>query len=413
MKLLWLCNMMPGAVKEKIIGEAFGGGLWVDHVLSDLRKLDVSMQILCPGDGVRGELDERCRFATFSEGLPYVYLPELEKQFEEELKTFCPDVIHIWGTEYAHTLAMVNAAEKAGLLDRTVISIQGLCSVYAPHYPEGIPHKVRKAYTFRDLVRQDNILQQQKKFALRGQLEVQALQKARHVIGRTDWDRACTMQINPDARYHFCNETMREPFYEGQWQYETCQKHRIFASSCAYPVKGFHYLLEAFAEVVRHYPDATLAVTGKSFLTADPKRRTSYQKYLAELTEKYALADKLEFTGKLSAEEMKAQYLKANVFALPSTIENSPNSLGEAMLLGVPCAAADVGGVANLMTHRKEGFVYPSGAAYMLAYYIKQVFAMEKNAVRLGEEARTHASLTHDPEKNLQDLLEIYRELAK
>ena len=162
MKLLWLCNMVPGAVKKAITGKD-GNGLWVDHVLSDLRKLGMDIHILCPGDGGRGELDEKCSFATFREGLAYVYLPELENGFGEELKQFSPDVIHIWGTEYGHTLAMVNAAEKAGLLNRCVISIQGLCSVYAGHYAEGVPFEVQRKATLRDLIRRDNILQQQLK----------------------------------------------------------------------------------------------------------------------------------------------------------------------------------------------------------------------------------------------------------
>lgn len=414
MKLLWLCNMVPGKVKEKISGNATAGGLWVDHVLEDLRRQEaLCIHILCPGKESSGSLDEQCSFDFYQEGLPYVYLPEMETQFVQELKTFQPDVIHIWGTEYAHTLAMVNAAERCGCLDKVAISIQGLCSVYAGHYAEGVPYEVQKAYTFRDLVRKDNILQQQKKFALRGELEVQALQKVRHVIGRTDWDKACTSQINPKARYHFCNETLRESFYEGQWRYDQCQNHRIFASSCVYPVKGFHYLLEAFAEVVKVYPDATLAVPGRNFLTVDKKRRSSYQKYLADMTKQYGVAEKIEFLGGLTAQQMKEQFLQANVFALPSTIENSPNSLGEAMLLGVPCVSGDVGGVTNLMQHNAEGFVYQSTAPYMLAHYIKQVFAMEQKAECIGQAAHAHAARTHDPEKNLQDLLSIYRAVAK
>ncbi len=410
MRLLWLCNMVPGKVKQQLGGSA-GSGLWVDHVLDGLRQQGLTIHILCPGDGARGQLDDKCSYATFREGLPYVYLPQLEQQFGEALQDFRPDVIHIWGTEYGHTLAMVNAAERFGLLDHTAVSIQGLCSVCARHYNEGIPHRVRRAYTFRDLVRQDNLLQQQKKFAKRGELEVAALKKARHVIGRTRWDEVCTSGINPQVRYHFCNETLRQPFYEGQWRYENCQKHRIFASSFLFPYKGFHYLLEAFREVVKTYPDATLAVPGRSFLEPNGLRQTRYQKYLAELSRAYGIADKLEFLGSLSAQQMKEAYLGANVFVLPSTIENSPNSLGEAMLLGLPCAASDVGGVTDLMTPEAEGYVYPSTAPYMLAYHIRRIFALEEKAETLGQAAKAHAARTHDPEKNLETLLEIYREI--
>jgi glycosyltransferase involved in cell wall biosynthesis len=83
------------------------------------------------------------------------------------------------------------------------------------------------------------------------------------------------------------------------------------------------------------------------------------------------------------------------------------------MLLSVPCVAADVGGVTTMMTHGKEGFVYQSTASYMLAHYIKEVFAREDAAAEMGQSAREHALKTHDPETNLRDLLNIYKELAK
>lgn len=416
MKLLWLCNVAPSVVREKITGNVGSGGLWMDHVLSDLRKLDVAVRILCPGTGaVSGDVDGKCSYATFTEGLPYRYLPELEEQFRKEVAEYAPDVIHIWGTEYGHTLAMVNACDSLGLIDRVVVCIQGLCSVIASHYTEGVPVRVQKSYTFRDFVRQDNILQQQHKFALRGELEIKALQKVHHVIGRTDWDEACAKQINPQVKYHFCNETLRETFYQGQWSYDNCRKHRIFASSCAYPVKGFHYLLEAFAEVVKTYPDATLAVTGDSPLKLRSAqanlRQGSYAKYLADLIRRYHLEDKVEFLGNLNAEQMKQAYLDANVFVLSSTIENSPNSLGEAMLLGVPCVASDVGGVTNMMLHNVEGFVYQSTAPYMLAHYINQVFAMG-DCAQMSAAARTHAVSTHDAGVNCERLVEIYEGIA-
>jgi len=414
MKLLWLCNMVPGAVKKAITGKD-GNGLWVDHVLQDLRRQEnLEIRVFCPYKKEKsGALDERCSYRTFRNKLPHQYLPELEERFRQELEEFQPDVIHSWGVEYAHSLAMANAAEKVGCLDKMAVSIQGLCCFIAGHYCEGIPYAVQHSATFRDFLRKDNIALQQKKFVLRGELEQQTLRKVSHVIGRTHWDKACTEIINPDAQYHVCNETLRDPFYQDTWQYENCHKYRIFAPSCSYPVKGFHHLLEAFADVVKTYPEATIAVPGKSYLKAGFLRRGSYQKYLAKLTRQYGLEDKIEFLGSLDAEGMKKNLLKANVFAMPSTIENSPNALGEAMILGVPSVAADVGGVTTLMNHNSEGFVYQSTAPYMLAYFIKSVFVMEEKAAAMGLAAKEHALRIHDPETNLQALLNIYKEIAK
>ncbi len=414
MKLLWLCNNAPGIVRSHISGRQMSAVNWMDHVLTGLRQQGVTLRILFRGSGGEGMLDENCSYASFPEELPYVYRPELEEAFRRELRAFQPDVIHSWGVEYDHALAMVNAAEREGMLPRMAASIQGLCAFLAEHYTDGIPGKICCRSTFRDLVRKDNIRQQQEKFVLRGKLEAQAVKKLRHVIGRTDWDREKTAFWNPEIQYHFCNETLREPFYEGRWQYDTCTKHRIFASSCSYPIKGFHYLLEAFAQVVKAYPDATLTVTGRTFLPKDFKgslRRSSYETYMASLAKKYGICDKIQFLGDLSAEQMKRAYLDANVFVLSSTMENSPNVLGEAMLLGMPCIASDVGGVRNLIEHDAEGYVYPSGDVSALAAHICAVFAMEEKAEALGQQARGHAGKTHDPEKNMQDLLKIYESI--
>lgn len=417
MKLLWLCNIIPAAVQQNIDGKA-GNGLWLDNMLRDLRRRGYTLHILCRGgSGSSGRLDENCSYRVFEESQPQVYETALETLFCQELTHFQPDVIHIWGTEYGHSLAMVNAAQKRNLLDKTVISIQGLCSVYAGHYAEGVPHEVQTVGTLRDFLRRDNIAQQQEKYVQRGVLERQALEKARHVIGRTDWDRACACSINPEIQYHFCNETLRDVFFEGVWQYEGCTRHTVFASSCAYPVKGFHYLLEAMAQVVRQYPDAEIYVTGDSFLEpADWKerlRQTGYKRYLGRLAKKYRLEDKIHFLGSLNARQMKEAFLKANAFVLPSTIENSPNSLGEAMLLGVPSIASDVGGVAGMLRHWEEGFVYPSTAPYMLAYYIQKIFEMEQTAEAMSEKARAHAMKTHDPRTNLNTIMDIYAEIGR
>ena len=415
MRLLWLCNIAPGAVKEKLYGGASIGGLWIDHVLSDLMKEDLELRILCPGKPGQGKLNDRVDYSTFQEPCAYRYEEELEARFRREIRDFQPDVLHIWGSEYGHTLAMVNAAKQEGRLESVAVSIQGLCSVYTRHYLEGLPRQVQRGATLRDLLRRDTLLRQQEKFRLRGELEIAALRQVPHVIGRTSWDRACTQAIAPQAQYHFCNETLREPFYQDAWDYSSCRKHRIFASSCVYPIKGFHYLLEAMGEVVKTYPDATIGVPGRSFLakTAGEKLRANrYEVYLAELARKYHLEDRIDFLGALSAEQMKAEYLKANVFVLPSTVENSPNSLGEAMLLGVPCVSADVGGVTDLMTPGKEGRVYPGNAPYLMAYHIRELFAMEETAGILGRAAREHAGRTHDPKINKETLLQIYRQLS-
>lgn len=414
MKVLWLCNNAPGMVRSALSGKQESQVNWLDHVLQDLLNQGITLRILYRGSGDPGQIDGRCSYAPVPETPAHIYQPRLEESFRQELRDFQPDVIHSWGVEYHHALAMVNAAEREGMLPHMAASIQGLCCRIAPHYTDGLPASVLRSRTLRDIARHDSILTQQAQYAQRGELEIEALRKLTHVIGRTDWDQANALNINPNITYHHCDETLRDVFYTDQWAYSRCRKHRIFASSCAYPVKGFHILLEALTIVRQQYPDTEIAVTGRSFLAGDIKslaRQNGYEKYLRHLVKRNRLDGAVHFLGHLSAQDMKRAYLDANVFVLSSTVENSPNALGEAMLLGLPCVAAEVGGVSSLIGSQEGILCAPVNSAAM-AEGICRVFSMEDQAEAMGAAARNRARKTHDPEKNMKDLMDIYRLLS-
>ena len=414
MKVLWLCNNAPGVVRSALSGKQESQVNWLDHVLQDLLDQGITLRILYRGSGAPGQIDAQFSYAPVPETPAHIYQPQLEDRFRRELWDFQPDVIHSWGVEYHHALALVNAAEKEGMLSRMAASIQGLCCRIAPHYTDGLPTSALRSRTLRDIMRHDSILTQQAQYAQRGELEIEALRKLTHVIGRTDWDQANALNINPNITYHHCDETLRDVFYTDQWAYSRCRKHRIFASSCAYPVKGFHILLEALTIVRQQYPDTEIAVTGRSFLAGDIKslaRQNGYEKYLRHLVKRNRLDGAVHFLGHLSAQDMKQAYLEANVFVLCSTMENSPNALGEAMLLGLPCVAAEVGGVSSLIGSQEGILCAPVNPAAM-AEGICRVFSMENQAEAMGAAARTRARKTHDPEQNMKDLMDIYRLLS-
>lgn len=184
---------------------------------------------------------------------PTIYDNEIETIFESIIKEIQPDIVHIFGTEFPHTLSMVRICNKLGIGNRVIISIQGLCYYIARHYCASLPMNIVKKYTFRDLLKHDNIQQQQRAFEIRGEYEKEALRSVRHVIGRTEWDNACVKQLNKEVQYYKCNENMRESFYMNQWALEKCERHSIFISQSYYPLKGFHHVLEAAAIIKRYY----------------------------------------------------------------------------------------------------------------------------------------------------------------
>ena len=159
-----------------------------------------------------------------------------------------------------------------------------------------------------------------------------------------------------------------------------------------------------------------LYVTGTSPLSRnwiEKQKRSVYVNYLEKLIRQYSLENSIVFLGSLNAEEMKEQYLLANVFASPSSIENSPNSVGEAMILGTPVVSSDVGGVKNMLTHNEEGFLYQHDAPYMLAFYAMELFENKEKCFEFSKNAKQHAKTTHDANQNLSALIDIYRSIAQ
>lgn len=335
--------------------------------------------------------------------------------FSKILGEVRPDIVHIFGTEYAHTLAMVNTCKEQ--CKKVVISIQGLTSIIARHYLSGLPIRVQNRFTLRDLLKQDNLKQQQSKFLKRGAIEVEALQKVNHVIGRTTWDRACTNQINPDAQYHCCNETLRDEFYKHTWDINQCEKHSIFVGQGSYPIKGLHYMLEAMPVILKRFADTTLYVGGQNVTKTDTLRArlklSSYGKYIKELIQKYRLQNHVVFTGILNEKQMCERHIKSHVFVSPSSVENESNSLSEAKIMGVPCVASYAGGVTDRIEHGKDGFFYQPEATYMLAYYVCEIFENDQLAISVSEKAKTNANIINDAGKNIQTLINIYKRIFK
>lgn len=345
---------------------------------------------------------------------PEIYEESLEGRFHEILEDYQPDIVHIFGTEFPHTLAMVRAFDRP---ERTLIGIQGLCFACAEEYLANLPERVIRRRTFRDIVKKDSILQQQEKFRVRGEREKEALKRSGHITGRTDFDRKRTAQVQPQAVYHFMNETMREPFYTDSWEAEKCVPYRIFLSQGDYPLKGFHYVLQAMQILLQEFPKACVCVAGNSIMDArtlkDRLKISSYGKYLRELVRENHLEEHVKVLGRLSAGEMKEEYLKSSVFICPSALENSPNSMGEAMLLGVPVVAADTGGIPSMIEDEKEGLLYPPKDVDKLAQAVARVWKEPQETKKRAQTARERALCTHDKDKNYQQLLRIYREICQ
>jgi glycosyltransferase involved in cell wall biosynthesis len=420
MKILWLCNIPLPRISITLSKPVYNIGGWLSGLSDCLIGNDEIQLFICFPDSeenklLEGDVDGIQYFGFPTKGINLAEYPlKLESIFREIINKVKPDVLHIFGTENSYSLAMINVFNNP---KKTVINIQGLVSVYSKHYLAGLPCKIIHRYTLRDIIRGSNIISGKKRFEKSGVLEIEAIRKVKNIIGRTDWDKACTTQINPKINYFFCNESLRQEFYEYKWNIKKCEKYSIFLSQAMYPIKGLHYVIEAMPLIIKSYPNVHLYIAGSTIRIEknslkDKLLMSSYAKHVHDLIIKYKLNEYITFTGSLDEISMCDRYLKSHVFVCPSSIENSPNSLGEAMLLGVPSVAADIGGVTSMAQHKEESFIYQHDAPYMLAYYVNQIFSNDKLANTLSEKSRAKAKKTHNREINKNRLIEIYRHIV-
>lgn len=415
MRILWIVNTIFPFPSKKLglKKNCFGG--WLNGLANKLKeneKINLAIAAIYNGGNLLEFNDGKIIYYLIPGSPALEYNKNMERYWKEVKELFKPDIIHIHGTEFTHGLAYMNANGNKNV----ITSIQGLVYKISNVYISNIDNKdIIKNITFRDIIKHDSIYQQKKKFEKRGLNEIEILKKSNYIIGRTTWDYANVKAINPDVKYYIGNETLREAFYNRNWSIDNINRHTLFCSQAGYPIKGFHYLVQALSILKKKYPDIKLYVAGNNIIDNSTfksrLRKSGYAKYIQSLIKKYEVQENIIFTGLLDEEQMLERLLKTHVFVLTSAIENSSNSLGEAMLLGMPCVASNTGGTMDILEHKKEGYLYPYTEPAMCAEYISRLFEDDNLAINLGKNAQITAKERHNPEKNVNTILDIYNEI--
>ncbi len=413
MKVLWLVNItLAPAARALGLPTPVGGG-WLDGMLGQLHgRMELVVVSVNAAVGPQARRVE-------ADGVVFRVLPQGEPgDFAALLAEERPDLVQLWGTEYPGASALLAAAGPA----RTLVTIQGLMGPCAAHLLDGVPAAYCGSTAAQRLV--DRVVpgglldKQQAWFNAQAKREAALLAKAAHVSGRTPWDRAQLARLAPGADYSACGEILRPGFYTARWPGAPA-KPVVFLSQGNYPLKGMHRLIQALPPVLRRYPDLVVRVAGWPPLDKGPLLRPvirwmfPYQRYLQDLARRLGVAHAIQYTGPLDEAGMLREMRAASLFVLCSSIENSPNSLGEAMLLGMPCVAADTGGVPGMATHEKEALLYPPADPSALSAALLRLLDDPDYAAGLGRAARARALVTHDPAQNARRMESIYHALIQ
>ena len=112
--------------------------------------------------------------------------------------------------------------------------------------------------------------------------------------------------------------------------------------------------------------------------------------------------------GSLGQDQLVDSLLSSHLDVMPSHIENSPNNLCEAMMLGLPCIATHAGGTASILRNGEEGLIIQDGDPWVMAGAIMELVSQPKQMVQFGQKARAMAMKRHDRSKIVEQLIDTY-----
>lgn len=416
MKILWMVNLIPANVSSKIGASSVVLGGWVESMAKELSSFkDVELAVACKcenGEVFEESIDGVQYYSvTYTPSTPY---EEIENRFTEIIGKFKPDLIHIEGTEFLHAKAALIAGEKNNI--PVVTSMQGILNGQYNYQcgqlqVDDLIFSKSLTNIFAGLLLH---FRKTKWYKKRLAHEKEVIEKSKYILGRTTWDKAHSYSLNPNAQYYSCNRNLRAPFYNEKWDAEKIEKHSIYIGNSYNALKGFHFVVEALPQLIKEYPDVKIYVAGHKPFTDNDKRaffKKGYGSYLKKMIDDLGVGEYIEFTGPLKAQQVAETLSKVNAYVLCSTVENSPNTLGEAMLVGTPCVAAYVGGVSDMAEDGKEVLFYRNDDPSLLAWNIKRIFDSEELALELSKNAQKKAADTHNPQKNADQLISVYKDI--
>ena len=414
MTVFWLLNFLPPPMARALDLPVQASGSWVMALQQALEEQPVRL-ILCAYSPAVSKTQRR-----EIGGVVYLALPAAggKEALQAALAAEQPDLLQIFGTENDHAVwALESFAPQ-----KTLLYIQGLAGPCGEHMADGLPPRFLRRQRMKERLAARTggatVRQLREGLLEKGEAEKTVFALARNVLGRTEWDKAFTASVNPQARYYKLNEILRAPFYSGGWQRDPLRRPRIFVSQGNTPLKGLHRVIEALPAIAARYPDVQVDVAGwppprkGALLQPVMNWLAEYPGYLDQLARRLGVADRIRYTGVLNAEAMKTCFLQSSVFLLPSSLENSPNSLGEAMLLGMPCAAANVGGVPSMMEDKKEGLLFDPARPDQMTQAVLALLDDPAGAEAMGKAARARAMADHDPKAIAAAQMALYNQLC-
>jgi len=409
MRILWFSNTQAVGTRKGI------GCSWIGSLEAELSKIpDIQLGIAfnskynCESPFTEGNISYYPMILRQAKSKLHQLFYRLTHKLESEdhielylnvIQQFKPDIIHIFGAESDFGLIINKISVPC------IIHLQGILTVINLKW-------------YSDLSLLDILKYSRKSLLLRGhglfhdyyiskkaeERERRIFQSCKYFMGRTEWDRRISFILSPTSRYFKCEEIMRSGFYLHQWKAKPDQnKYQIITTIKNNIYKGLGTIFKCKEILRKHFRDYEVVWKIAGLIEEDEISYLIWKKYKVKFWE-----NNIRLLGRLQEDELIAEMLESDIFVHASHIENSPNSVCEAMMLGMPIIATYAGGTPSMLNDSNEGLLVQDGDPYALAGAIIELIKDRNLAHKLGINARNRSLVRNNPERIVNDLLRIY-----
>ncbi len=354
------------------------------YLVEEFRKHpDLKVTVLAPESRIGQTTSEQWENVTvyrlgkqglwrFLPGTLY-YMFTGKRQIKSLLKQINPDIVHLQGFTFLATN-----------LDQTsLLTIHGIAEQDARWDNRwGLFRRPRRLFTKLT--------------------EAYARRRISHVIVISQYTKQFFPEENNTRKIWLIENPVAESYFNVEWKFEP---GRILCCARIRPLKNILGLIEAFALIAKHFPRAQLRIAGTP--------ETDYLEACKQKVEANGLKDKVHFLGNISIDEVQIELSKANCLVFPSFQENAPLTIAEAMAVGIPVVASNVGGIPEMIKDYKTGLLIDPYDTQSISNAVSKILSDEMLARSIGQSAKEAALERYTASTTCEKTLQVYREILE
>jgi glycosyltransferase involved in cell wall biosynthesis len=288
------------------------------------------------------------------------------------------DVIHVHGTEHQFASSLLRSHKRIPF----IISVQGIITLYKRE----MKTKLSPIYLF---------------WSISGFYERKEIRGSENFFCRTHWDQGFVKNLNKHAKINIGWEVIRPEFFDYEHGFEG--RDILFMGGKSF-LKALDICLQTFDRVANRLKIVVHIVGSCDW------------EQIEEIKEKYSLDNinrkNIILHDRLEAREICAVYKKCFCLYHPSLIDNSPNSVCEAQVAGLPVIATNVGGVSSLIDHGETGLLVNKNDIGQHEATVLELFEKADFQKYLSSNALVLARKRHDKTVIVDQTIKAYKTLA-